>query len=108
MLVVFGEDAVMEAAFAELAVHEPEPAQVVAQLFAEAPFAALAIEGGQDASLEQLFGRDAGATRFLVERVEEGRETLKDGIDLSFDGAQGVAGGHAGVEGRMVRDSGWG
>jgi hypothetical protein len=97
-LIVLGEDAVVEAALAQFAVEEPEPEQIVAELLAEEPFAAHAVKGGEDAGLEQLLGRDAGAAVLLVKGVEEGRELFQNRIHVALDGAQRMVGGHSGVE----------
>jgi hypothetical protein len=58
---------VVETACAELAVEEPEPEQIVAELFAEAPFAADTVQSGEPAGFEELFGRDADATVVGIE-----------------------------------------
>ena len=54
-LVVLGEDAVVEAALAELTIQEPEPEQIVAELFAEELLAAHGVERGQHAGLGPKF-----------------------------------------------------
>jgi hypothetical protein len=97
-LVVLGEDAVVKAAFAQLAVKKPEPEQIVAELLAKEPFAAHAIESGEYAGLEELFGRDTGTAVLLVEFVEEGREILEDRVHARLNRAQGMGGRHAAVE----------
>src|ERR1022692_1930644 len=97
-LIVLGEDAVVEAALAELTVKEPKPEQIVGKLFAEKPLAAHTVEGGQDAGLEQLLGRNAVPTFFGVELIKQGRELLQHGIDAALDGPQRMVGGHEGVE----------
>src|SRR6185503_9479280 len=43
-LIIFGEETVIETAFAELAVQEPQPKQIVGELLAKAPLAAHAVE----------------------------------------------------------------
>ena len=108
-LIVLSEDAMVKTTLAELAVQEPKPEQVVAQLLAEEPFAAHTVEGGQDAGLEELFGRDAGAAFPGIEIVEQGRELLQHRVDAAFNGPERMVGGHEGVEmddGQKVR-LGW-
>lgn len=73
-LVVLGIDAGIEGALAQLAVEEPEPEEIVAELLADGPFAAHAVEGGEDAVFEQLLRRDAGSAVVAGEVVEPGRE----------------------------------
>lgn len=55
-VVVLGKAAVVKAPFAELAVQRPKPEEIVAELFAEQPFAAHAVKRRQHARLEQLLG----------------------------------------------------
>src|ERR1043166_2871528 len=97
-LVVLGEDAVVEAAFVELAVKKPQPEQNVAELFAEQSLTAHAVEGREHTGFEQLLGRDAGWAKFLVEIVEQRREPLQDSIHMTLDDAQRMIRGHTGVE----------
>src|SRR5271163_389300 len=97
-LVVLGEDAVVEAALAELAVQKPEPEQIIAELFAEEPFAAHTIQGGEYPGLEQLLRRNAGTTFVGIELLEQRRELLQDRIHAALNNAQRMPGGHAGVE----------
>lgn len=97
-VVVLGQDAVIEAALAELAVQKAEPEQVVAQLLAEEPLTAHAVEGGQHMGLEPLFRREAGSAVGLVEVIEPGRTFLEDGTDLALAGAPGMVGGDWGIE----------
>lgn len=97
-LVVLGEDAVIEAAPAELAVQKPEPGQVIAHLLAEEPLAAHVVEGGHHMGLEPLFGREAGSAVFFVDVIEEGREFLEDGIGLAFAGAPRMVRWDGGIE----------
>jgi hypothetical protein len=105
-LIVLGENAVIEAAFGKLAVQKPEPEQIVTKLFAEEPFAAHTVEGGEDTGLEQLLRRNAGAAFAGIECVEQRRELLQNRIDAAFDGAQRMVHRHTGVEindGQKVR-----
>lgn len=107
---VLGEDAVMEAAPAPFTVEEPGPEQVGAGPFAEEPFAAHAVAGGEPARLEPLLGRNAGVAFFRVEIVEQRRELLEHGIHVALDGPQRMIlrpGGVA-VDGGEKFGRGWG
>ena len=97
-LVVLGEDPGVEAALTEFAIQKSEPEQIVAELFAEEPFAADGIERGQHARLEQLFRRNAGASQRLVEFVQERRALLQDRVHPPLDAAQRMIRRHAGIE----------
>ena len=97
-LVVLGKDAVIEAAFAVFAVKEPEPEKIVAELFAEEPFAADTVKGGEHAGLEELLGRNTVAAFVGVEFVEERGELLEDGVHMALDRTQWMIGRHGGVE----------
>ncbi len=97
-LVVLGEDAGVEAAFVELAVEEPEPEQIVAELFAEEALAADGVKCREHAGLEQLLGRNAGTPEFFIEVVKQGREFLQHDIQMALDRTQRMFGRHAGVE----------
>ena len=95
---VLGKAAVVKAAFAELAVEEPKPEEIVAELFAEAAFAADAVERGQHARLEELIGWDARAAGGGVEFGEERREFFQDGIHVRLDRAQRMVARHTLVQ----------
>ena len=51
-LVVLGKNAVVEASFMELPIQKPEPKQIVAKLFAQEPFTADTVKGGEHAGFE--------------------------------------------------------
>lgn len=106
-LVVLGKDAVIGTALATFAVQKPEPEQIVAKLYAEEPLGAHAVEGGVQASLEQLLGRNTGPPQLFEKVLEQGRESFADLTDLALDAPQGMrsAGTHA-LRFRTVRKSG--
>ena len=97
-VVVLGKDAVVEAAFGKLTVQEPEPEQIVAELFAEQAFTADAVEGGEHSGLEQLLRRNAGTSQFLIEVIEQRREFFENRVHSALDGAQRMIRRHALVE----------
>src|SRR6266498_3913045 len=97
-LVVLGEDAVVEATFAELPVEKPQPEQIVAQLFTKESFAAHTIESSEHAGLEQLLRRNTRRTILCVEIIEEGRKLFKNRVHSALDGAQRMVGWHALVQ----------
>jgi len=97
-VVVLGKDAVVEAAFGKLAVKEPEPEQIVAELFAEEAFTANTVEGGEHTSLEQLLRWDAGASHLLIKFLEQRRKLFKNRVHTALDSAQRMRLRHALVE----------
>lgn len=98
VLVIVSKDATIGAPLTERPVRELKPEQVIAELFAEELFAEDAVKGGEQAGLEQLSGRDAGAAFFRAEIVEQRRVFLEHNIQAAFDGAQGMVCQHGGVE----------
>ena len=97
-LIVLGENTVVETAFAELAVEEPEVEQIVAELLAEEPFTAHGVERREQPGLEQLLGRNAGAAILGIEIVEEGREFLEHRVHAALDRPQRMVSGDRRVE----------
>ena len=105
-LVVLGKNAVVKAAFTELAVQEPKPKPIVTELFAEEPFTADAVKRGEHTGLEQLFGRNAATTFPGVKFVEKRGKLLENGVHPALDRAQRMVGRDALVEiddGQKVR-----
>src|SRR5262249_30268161 len=90
--------AMIETTLAQFTVQEPQPEQIVAQLLAEQPFAADAKEGDQHARLEQLLRRNAGTPLLGIERVEQRRELLQDGVHTAFNSSQGMIGRYTGIK----------
>ena len=105
-LIVLGKNAVVKAAFIELAVKEPKPKQIVTELFAEEPFTADAVKRGEHTGLEQLFGRNAATTFPGVKFIEKWGKLLENGVHPTLDRAQRMVGRDALVEiddGQKVR-----
>ena len=97
-VIVLGEDAVIEAAVAELAIQKPEPEQIVAELVTEEPFTAHTVQRTEHPGLQQLLRRNAIAASVGIEFVKQGREFLQHRIHAALDGAQWVIRRHAGIE----------
>jgi hypothetical protein len=89
---------VVKTALVELPVEEPEPEQIVAELFAKEPFTADAVKGGEHAGLEQLFRRNAAATSLGIKFIKQRGEFFQNNVHLAFDGAQRMVRRHALVE----------
>jgi len=89
---------VVETALVQFAVQKPQPEERVAELLAEESFAAHAEQGGEQARLEQLLRRNAGASLVGVECVEPRRELGPHGVHAPLDAAQRVLRRHPVVE----------
>lgn len=92
-LIILGEGAVVEAALGKLPVQKPKPEQIVGELLA-----AHRVKGDEHAGLEELFGRNAGASLPSIELVKQGRELLEHDVHAALDLAQRMVGRHALVE----------
>jgi hypothetical protein len=106
-LVVLGNDAVVEAAFAEFAIQKPKPEQIVAELFAEKPLAADTGKRPSLSGLEPWLGRNAGAAEFFLQLVQEGRQFPQHRIDLPLHGVERRVGRDGGIEVRPGQNPGW-
>jgi hypothetical protein len=89
-VLVLGEAGGVERWRLHVHVQEPFEEQVVLELLAELPLAANRVQGDQQATLEQVLGRDAGPAVGRVHGVEDRRQFRQGPVDDHLDPSQRV------------------